>query len=185
MLRSIASVVTAVSNGLDTACRWLLCTCGIAMAVVTASQVFFRYVLNNSLFWSEELGRVLLIQLTFFGAAVALKAHAHIGLDFMVRNLTENGRRNAALLVQVLSSIFFFVMMWYGFQFAMFLRFQTTATLGISRMIPFLAIPISGTIMLIHSLSCFFEILEFKPHPDSLSQTVHSGCAISPEEENE
>lgn len=185
MLRSIASVVTTVSNGLDTVCRWLLCTCGIAMAVVTASQVFFRYILNNSLFWSEELGRVLLIQLTFFGAAVALKAHAHIGLDFMVRNLTEKERKNAALLVQVLSSIFFFVMMWYGFQFAMFLRFQTTATLGISRMIPFLAIPISGAIMLIHSMSCFFEILEFKQHSDSLSQTVHTGCTISPKEENE
>lgn len=185
MLRSIASVVMAVSNSLDIACRWLLCTCGIAMAVVTASQVFFRYVLNNSLFWSEELGRVLLIQLTFFGAAVALKAHAHIGLDFLVRNLSEKGRKNAALLVQILSSVFFFVMMWYGFQFAMFLKLQSTATLGISRMIPFLAIPISGAIMLIHSLSCFFEILEFTPQPDRLSKKVHTGCAMSHDEENE
>lgn len=185
MFRSIPSVVTTVSNGLDIACRWLLCTCGIAMAVVTASQVFFRYVLNNSLFWSEELGRVLLVQLTFFGAAVALKAHAHIGLDFMVRNLSETGRKNTALLVQILSSIFFFVMMWYGFQFAMFLRFQTTATLGISRMIPFLAIPVSGAIMLIHSLSCFFEILEFTPQPDSLSQTVHTGCSMPHKEGSE
>ncbi|SIN92221.1 TRAP transporter small permease [Halodesulfovibrio marinisediminis] len=183
MLRTIASVVMAVSNGLDTACRWLLCTCGMAMAIVTAAQVFFRYVLNNSLFWSEELGRVLLIQLTFFGAAVALKAHAHIGLDFMIRNLSEKGRKYPALLVQLLSSVFFFVMMWYGFQFALFLKLQSTATLGISRMIPFLAIPVSGAIMLIHSLSCFFEILELTPQPDSFSETVHTGCTMSHDEE--
>ncbi|WP_066856974.1 TRAP transporter small permease [Halodesulfovibrio spirochaetisodalis] len=176
MFRSVASLIMSISNCLDTACRWLICACALAMAAVTASQVFFRYVLNNSLFWSEELGRVLLIQLTFFGAAVALKAHAHIGLDFLVRNMSEKGRKYAALLVQILSSIFFAVMMWYGFQFAMFLKLQSTATLGISRMIPFLAVPVSGAIMLIHSVSCFFEILEFTPHHDALCETIHNGC---------
>lgn len=182
MLRTIAIYITTISNTLDTLCRWLLCICGAAMAIITASQVFFRYVLNNSLFWSEELGRVLLIQLTFLGAAVALKAHAHIGLDFVVRGLSEKSRKYAAILVQLLSSVFFVVMMWYGFQFAFFLKSQSTATLGISRMIPFLAIPLSGAIMLIHSLACIFEILDFTPRPDTLSSTVHTASSNTTEE---
>jgi len=142
------------------------------MAVVTAAQVFFRYVLNNSLFWSEELGRVLLVQLTFFGATVALKAHAHIGLDFIVRRLSRKNRQYGAVLVQLLSSAFFLVMMWYGFQFAFFLKHQSTATLGISRMAPFLAIPLSGAIMLIHSLACIFETLGVVPQPDTLHSPI-------------
>lgn len=182
MLRTIAIYITTISNTLDTLCRWLLCICGAAMAIITASQVFFRYVLNNSLFWSEELGRVLLIQLTFLGAAVALKAHAHIGLDFVVRGLSEKNRKYAAILVQLLSSVFFVVMMWYGFQFAFFLKSQSTATLGISRMIPFLAIPLSGAIMLVHSLACIFEILDFTPRPDTLSSTVHTADSNTTEE---
>ena len=166
MFRTLVSITATVSNGLDKACRCFVCICGFAMALVTAMQVFFRYGLNNSLFWSEELGRVLLVQLTFFGAAVALKARAHIGLDFLVRNLSERGRKVVALIVQVLSAVFFIVMMWYGAHFAMLLSKQSTATLGISRMIPFLAIPASGVIMLVHSIARFFEILAFSPQQE-------------------
>lgn len=172
MFRTLVTITATVSNGLDKACRWLICICGFAMAFVTAMQVFFRYGLNNSLFWSEELGRVLLVQLTFFGAAVALKAHAHIGLDFLVRNLSENGRKVVALIVQILSAVFFIVMVWYGAQFAMLLSKQSTATLGISRMIPFLAIPASGAIMVVHSIAHFFEILDFSPDHDVMDCEV-------------
>lgn len=175
MFRTLASIIATVSDGLDKACRWMICMCGFAMALVTAMQVFFRYGLNNSLFWSEELGRVLLVQLTFFGSAVALKAHAHIGLDFLVRNFSVTGRKVIALVVQILSAAFFVVMMWYGAQFAVLLSHQSTATLGISRMIPFLAVPASGTIMLIHSIARFFEIMEFSSE-DTVTDGENSCC---------
>ena len=50
---------------------------GILMIGVVAAQVFFRYVLNHSLFWSEELARYILVWLTFLGASVAYRRGVH------------------------------------------------------------------------------------------------------------
>lgn len=41
------------------------------MALLVATQVVFRYVFNDSLFWGEEAGRLLLVHVTFIGGGVA------------------------------------------------------------------------------------------------------------------
>lgn len=137
---------------LDTLCRSLLFLSCAGMVAVIGAQVFFRYVLNHSLFWSEELGRVLLVQTTFFGAAVAYRAGAHIGMDTLTARLSGRGRMACAALAHAACLFLFCVMAVYGFRFAAFLAPQTTASLGISRSLPFLAIPLSGCVMAVHSL---------------------------------
>lgn len=137
---------------LDTLCRSLLFLSCAGMVAVIGAQVFFRYALNHSLFWSEELGRVLLVQTTFFGAAVAYRAGAHIGMDTLTARLSGRGRMACAALAHAACLFFFCVMAVYGFRFAAFLAPQTTASLGISRSLPFLAIPLSGCVMAVHSL---------------------------------
>lgn len=137
---------------LDTLCRSLLFLSCAGMVAVIGAQVFFRYALNHSLFWSEELGRVLLVQTTFFGAAVAYRAGAHIGMDTLTARLSGRGRMACAALAHAACLFLFCVMAVYGFRFAAFLAPQTTASLGISRSLPFLAIPLSGCVMAVHSL---------------------------------
>ena len=61
--------------------EYLLFGLGFAMAALVAVQVFFRYVLNHSLFWSEELARYFLVWLTFLGASVAYYRKVHPGID--------------------------------------------------------------------------------------------------------
>ena len=51
----------------------------MAMAAVVAAQVFWRYGLNASLFWSEELARHLLVWMTFLGASTAYRRRVHPG----------------------------------------------------------------------------------------------------------
>ena len=49
------SVLEKLSFTLNSWIEYLLFGLGFTMTVVVAVQVFFRYVLNQSLFWSEEL----------------------------------------------------------------------------------------------------------------------------------
>src|SRR5674476_1078766 len=57
----------------------LLLLAGIAIAIILFIQVLARY-LGSSLSWSEEVGRYLLITITFQGATVAYKRANFIGL---------------------------------------------------------------------------------------------------------
>ena len=56
--------------------------CLIVLLIFT--QVLFRYLLNNSLNWTEELAKYLFVWMTFIGSASAFKDHIHIGVDFFV-----------------------------------------------------------------------------------------------------
>ena len=61
--------------------------CGILIFVMTIlifTQVVCRYVMHNSLTWSEELGRYLFVWITFVGLPVALKAGAHVAIDLFL-----------------------------------------------------------------------------------------------------
>jgi len=80
---------------LDAYCGLLkvaIALCLAAMAVLVFSNVVLRYVFTSGLAPSEELSRWLLVWLTFLGAIVALRQHAHLGVDTLVRALPPRGR---------------------------------------------------------------------------------------------
>ncbi|SKA69310.1 TRAP transporter small permease [Desulfobaculum bizertense] len=130
----------------------LLLLCGVGMVCDISLQVFFRYVLNDSLFWSEELGRILLVWLTFFGASVAYKRGAHIGVDVLVSRFSAPVQRILRVFSHLVCLCFFAVILFYGTQFLGFLKFQSTTTLGISKQLPFLTVPVSAAFLLLHGL---------------------------------
>jgi TRAP-type C4-dicarboxylate transport system permease small subunit len=66
--------------------------CLAAMVVLVFSNVVLRYAFNSGIPTSEELSRWLLVWLTFLGAIVALRQHAHLGVDSLVRALPPRGK---------------------------------------------------------------------------------------------
>ncbi len=72
------------------------------LLVVVGAQIFARYVLNHSLFWSEELARYLFIYLVFLGAAIVLRREGHIQVSFFVEKFPPLLRRGVAMLADSL-----------------------------------------------------------------------------------
>jgi len=70
----------------------LIAACLAAMVVLVFGNVVLRYVFNSGIATSEELSRWLLVWLTFLGAIVALRQHAHLGVDTLIRMLPPRGR---------------------------------------------------------------------------------------------
>lgn len=83
---------------------------GIALMVgilaVMGLGVFYRYVLNDSLGWSEELSRYGLVYATFIGCATAARHGTHIRVSVLEHWLPE---RAAAVLrmVQEIATLVF------------------------------------------------------------------------------
>ncbi len=84
----------------------------IAMVIVTAVGVFFRYVLNAALPWAEEADRYLFIWLTFVGASVTMRHKAHIAVDLLVRAVWPKSRVWFTLLAHACVLAFLAVVFW-------------------------------------------------------------------------
>jgi len=139
---------------LSIACnRWaeyVLLILGLSMSATVILQVFFRYILNDSLFWSEELARYLLVWLTFVGATVAYRRNMHPGVDVVFRRLDRSRRIAIRRVVDLLCLLFFIILIWYGAHFAFFIRAQTSPALGLPKWLVFSIIPISGLLFSLH-----------------------------------
>lgn len=145
--------IERISTSLNRWVEFLLFALGLTMALIVATQVFSRYVLNHSLFWSEELARYLLVWLTFLGASTAYKRRLHPGVDVMVNRVPPALQKTISLLVHGVSLALFAVMVVYGTQFAYFIRAQISPALYLPKWTVFSIIPLSGSILIIHALA--------------------------------
>jgi len=148
-----AAALEGLSRALNRWAERSLVALGMTMAAIVAAQVFFRYALNSSLFWSEELARYLLVWLTFLGATVAYRRRANPGIDVLYARLRGLPRRLAGVAVHLASLGLFAVMLVYGAQFAHFVRLQISPALHLPKWLPHAVVPLSGAILVVHALA--------------------------------
>jgi len=103
---------------------WLSVLIFWALAGVVFLQFFTRYVLNDSLAWTEEIARYLLMALTFTGSAMAARRGTHIAVEFALDALPAGARRLARALVAAFTVGFFAISVWLGWLVAEAMRFQ-------------------------------------------------------------
>ena len=144
--------------------EYLLFSLGFTMTLLVATQVFCRYVLNQSLFWSEELARYLLVWLTFLGATCAYHRKVNPGVDILYTKMSLMYKRLATVLTHLASMGLFLVMIIFGGQFAHFVRLQTSPALQIPKWIILIVIPISGAILFFHAVT--FLLAEMRGETD-------------------
>lgn len=90
---------------IDGYCRLLEYTIAALLAVMVAlvfGNVVLRYGFNSGITVSEEISRWAFVWLTFLGAIVALKEHAHLGSDMLVSRLPVAGKKVCLLVGQAL-----------------------------------------------------------------------------------
>jgi TRAP-type C4-dicarboxylate transport system permease small subunit len=82
--------------------RLFIAVCLAIMVVLVFGNVVLRYAFNSGITVSEELSRWLFVWLTFVGAVVALRDHAHLGMDSIVSRLPAWGKKACFLVSNVL-----------------------------------------------------------------------------------
>ncbi len=76
--------------------------CLVLMVALVFGNVVLRYVFNTGLTLSEELSRWFFVYLVFLGAVVAMREHAHLGMDGLVQRLPPTGRKVCLVASQLL-----------------------------------------------------------------------------------
>ncbi len=77
----------------------------MVMMTSMAVQVFFRYILNNPLVWTEELARYLYIWIAFIGAGYGVRHRSHIELTVFFKMLSPALRKIVQIAVDSIAII--------------------------------------------------------------------------------
>lgn len=121
------------------------------MSAVIGAQVFMRYVMHNSLSWSEELARYVFILMVYVGISYGVKRRKHI----CVEAFTMWMPRRAQIVIEIISDLIFMVfavvVMYYGYKTAnkIFTLGQRSPALGLQMGIVYMALPFSYALALI------------------------------------
>lgn len=79
--------VQAAVERIDLASRWLIIAAFALMVAVVSMQILFRYFLDFSLDWADEIGRLSFVWTAFLGIPHGIRAGAHVGVDFVAKLL--------------------------------------------------------------------------------------------------
>lgn len=137
---------------MDRGINWCLAILMAAMVVVITAQVWYRFVLNDPLAWSEEAGRYLFVWISFMGAAAGVRYQVHLGIDLMDKLLPPAAYRVVVVLVNLIIQIFLLMIIYWGFKILGIIRFQESPSMHISMRYPYMAVPVGAVFMLINSL---------------------------------
>lgn len=121
------------------------------LVVINGVAVYYRFVLNSPVGWSEEVMRYCVIWLTFIAAGAVLRAGEHFTLDLATS--LKSARLQAALgvFIYLVIVVFCVTIAYLGYNVAMRNRMQVSPVLEISMMWPYLALPVGMAMMAIEA----------------------------------
>jgi TRAP-type transport system small permease protein len=105
---------------------FLMVGCMGLMVVMVFGNVVLRYGFNSGITVSEELSRWLFVWMTFLGAIVAVRNHAHLGTDALVARLPRRGKKACFVAAHILMLLMCWLMFRGSWQQAV-INYDTTS----------------------------------------------------------
>lgn len=153
-----------VLDGLAQAATALASVLIVILIFIFGWLVFGRYVLNATPTWVEQAALLIVVWITFLGAAVGVRRGTHLAVDF-IRDAAPDLLRKGAILLSILAILFFGVMLaWQGT-----VMFERTARrivplLGVSEGWRAVPVMIGGALIVLFSLDDLYNF--FRPKDD-------------------
>lgn len=139
-----------------------------ALTLLVGAQIAGRFLFAYSIFWSDELARFLLVWAAFLGMSVGVRRGAHPAVDSLVRGLRPRGARVAFAVAVACSLLFFLVMVGYGAVLVQRTWPQRSPSLGLRMGLPYLAVPVAGILMGLHTIAIALRAAAADPRAGGL-----------------
>jgi len=137
------------------------------IVTVMGVQVFFRYILNNSIIWAEELSSYMLVLISFLLLGAAFQRGEMMNVEFLVGRLSPRVRAAVNVPIYLAMTAFLLTLCYYCYQFALLNRTASipaldfivssitgeTRTVVVSRFWLYLMIPVGLGILALHIIA--------------------------------
>nr|WP_306266970.1 TRAP transporter small permease [Pararhizobium sp. IMCC3301] len=141
------------------------------MFVLGIATVVFRFIIESSLAFPDEVIRYLFVWMIFLGSAVAFRRKMHASIGILVANLPVTVRRYAILGSTLASGIFFGLILWSGYLLTARTVPQISPALEISMAWVYAAIPVGMAFLVIYALELFY-LQWIAPDKDLLAEDL-------------
>ena len=93
-------------DAIDRVVSWVIIGSMATLTIVVVLQVFFRYILNDSLRWGWDIPRLAFIWVIMLSIPLGIRYNAHVGIDMVVQHLGPGVQR----AVRVFNAFFMLVL---------------------------------------------------------------------------
>ncbi|GGG87645.1 TRAP transporter small permease protein [Salipiger pallidus] len=156
MQRVLRMTVRAV-DGINLAVGWVLAGLLLVMTVLISWQVFARYVMGNSLSFSEEVSRFSMVWMTMLGAAYAYRYGSLISVDLLETLSGPKVSRALRLIVAAASCVFAYVLLTQGVNITSRVSMQVAPSTRISMAWLYAAMPAGAGLVLLNAVGILAE----------------------------
>ncbi|MFD1744920.1 TRAP transporter small permease [Rhizobium helianthi] len=126
-----------------------------AMGLAVFLQFFTRYVINNSLAWTEEIAANCLVVVVFLGSVMCTRMMRHITVDLLCRFLPKAAGRALEFLVDVINISFFAYITWLMWRYLDIVGEERMVTVDLPRGIVFYTVFAAFALMFLRSVQNF------------------------------
>lgn len=127
------------------------------MVLDVALQVIFRYILNDSLAWSEELGRYVFLWCVFLGSTIGIKQNLHPTFGSVINHLPDKLRYNVMAIGKSLTAAFCAIILLLSLQLIPAIHSTLTPALQLPISYFYVIFPVFSVISLLHILTSMIE----------------------------
>ena len=129
----------------------------VTMTLIIFWQVFARYVMGNSLSFSEEVSRFSMVWMTMLGAAYAYRYGSLISVDLFESLSGPKVSRVLRIVVAVASCIFAWVLLTQGLDITQRVAMQVAPSTRISMGWLYAAMPAGAGLVLLNAVGILVE----------------------------
>ena len=146
---TVAGLVERVADMAERLARWVGIALFTAMLVLMALEVVARYVFNAPTFWTEVIARYAMVWMVLLGMALGIRHREHIRVDGLVL-VSPRVVQIVLAGVRLLCSLgFALILVAFGYQLSVMNLTQTAGVVAIPVFYLYLAVPITGLLMLV------------------------------------
>ena len=135
----------------------------IFIFILGIAQVFWRWVLNNPIVWSEEMIRLTYVWICYLGWVIAERADSHIRITIISSRLPKGVQKWLQAFCHVLCILMCSLMVIYGIQLIKVGMKRTAVSFPLNYAVVYLMGPICNFIMVIYEISALIECIAIGP----------------------
>ena len=168
--------MTRTMDGLEALIRWTVVGLLAVMVIAIGSQVFARYLFHQSLYWTEELGRHVMVWMIFLASVICVRRGSHLSITLLKERVTPHKQALMTLAASAILAYFFYMMVVHGWTLTQKTMVQRSSALHYPMGYVYASLPVSGLLMFIVNLEVMIKGgLEFFGKREGEAIAQHAG----------